>query len=252
MRAHAHPLAPLSSGRWRAVVAVEYPTPVARDAADPTAEVGILISRLGRSRRAADRIVPSANGPTGAGPERGMLFERFELEPGRWSVTTVLSDPLDDRIRTTTTELVIPRVPDEGGPFLTGPVLGTRAEPAVPEKRATRSVVESFESSVDDVVRRDDAASVLTHVCRFDPWPERTRFDVQRAVLDGSGAEVARLEPTEVDLSGWKALQCRAIVDAIPTAALPVGDYRYEVRIDDDGQPMTVDRRFRIAPAAAN
>ena len=62
---------------------------------------------------------------------------------------------------------------------------------------------------------------MLSLVCRFDPWPERTLFTLQRAVLDASGS----MRPwTGRTISGFSCSFGNAVLLALPLALLTLGN----------------------------
>jgi hypothetical protein len=135
-------------------------------------------------------------------------LEKFEVPPGDYALSVVLSDPRGEPF-SSTQPVTLPALPKHG-PFLIGPILGRN--------------VETFEPLMGSDAAEDGRLDALTVFCLAGGGGGETRSTVTRRVADLAGNEVQRLEDVSVDLKGG-GLRCSPIVDSLDALPLAPGSY---------------------------
>jgi len=265
VRAHLFPLRPESEERWEAVLAVDFPVPLVDSGGQEThREFGVVLRR-------GPRVVHRFNRRVTLRPESAdvasspliTFLQPTRLRPGDYTLTVVMSDPAGGEPATAKIEMTVPEIPTREL-FLVGPILGRRSGTNVV---VMGSGAEAGDDEVGDegrfqplLVRQIDKPTDLvafTQACLLGSGRqarkiERSPPQVERVLKRADGEVVGALSEVEPALEGEDAVLCGNLVDVLPTAALPNGEYVFEasVRSGKDAAVETV--RFSIGVPSAD
>ena len=246
VRAHVYPLRPVSRKKWDALLTVSFPMPLEGSGGEP------VVRRFGAVLNASAEIVSGfnrtvtlepASAETTASPTVTFV-ERVELEPGDYSLTTVLADPKEVRPHATKVNLVVPEVP-RGELFLVEPILSRPSGPNLviygkddPQARDdTVGSERSFEPLLVTQLPPGEDLVALSQVCRLGRSRRSDPRQVERSVKRADGAAVGTLPPVPIALEGEDKVRCQSLVDVLPGRALAGGEYVYEAQLGSgDGQ----------------
>jgi hypothetical protein len=221
-------LAPHSSSRWRALLAVE---------ARPTRDVfigegeewvlkGLVRKPNGTVIRSFKKKVPMprTDPVTGETPTVA-VFHEFRIRPGRYTVSAVLSDPGAETPIAATRPAIIAEIP-RGKPFLVGPILGHRSA-STDEVSTTRRRDDEprFEPLLVQEAERGASLDSLTNVCVVGSDHDADVREIGRHVTSWDGDGAQRFEPVSILLPDEGAVRCHELVDRVETAGLEPGRY---------------------------
>jgi hypothetical protein len=264
VRAHLFPLQPLDKTRWDALLAVSFPVPLAGTAGkDVRREFGAVLNRgAAVVHRFSRRITLQPDGPEVASRPTITFLERVALTPGRYTLTTVLADPLDVDPHAAKISIEVPEIPRREL-FLVDPILGRPAGPNLVVLGQPGGdeigAVNSFEPLV--VQQLDEPLDLvsLTEACfvgkkKGGRRARRVHGAIARSLFDANGRTVGHLDPVELALKPdpRQLVLCQNLVDVLPAAKLPEGRYVFEATLPDPARPAATARvRFAIGSGTA-
>ncbi len=221
-------LEPRSKERWRTLFGAEIRLgPGEQIGPDEVWELrGIVRKPNGTVIRKFSRSVPMPEtDPTSGANPPVSVFRELSLRPGNYVVSAILSDPDGETPRARTRAAVLSPVPE--GPFLVGPILGTR--PDLPE-------VDAFEPLLVAEARQGEPLESLTFVCVRGATPLAELPTVAREVTDDDGRRAQVFEPVAFRMPGAEKTSCRRLVDPVSTESLRPGRYEMTAftRSEDD------------------
>lgn len=255
LRAHVFPLRPSSKSSWDALLAISFPVPLAGSSGrDVHREFGAVLHHGPRlAHRFVRRITLHPDNP-GVTSEPVITFlERVDLAPGKYTVTAVLSDPLDVDPHATELEIEVPEIPKREL-MLVGPILGRPAGPnlvVMNDGTEDGSAIRGESSFEPLLVRQVDGSSdlvSLTQACMFGSKKKlESAASITRSLRSADGREIGALEPVALSLEGEDRIRCQNLVDLLPGAALPGGDYIFEVDLETGRHGVDTQRTIRFA-----
>lgn len=229
-------LAPRSSSRWRALLAVE-----ARPAPDVLVGEDEEWVLKGLVRKPNGTVIhsfkkkvrmPRTDPETGDTPVV-TAFHEFRVRPGRYTVSAVLSDPGAETPIAATRPVIVAEIP-RGEPFLVGPILGHRLGSG-DDVRTTRRRDDdpAFEPLLLHEAEQGATLDSLTVVCVVGSDHDVDAGEIERAVTSWDGDGAQRFEPVPILLPDEGAVRCHELVDRVETAGLEPG--RYELVAEASG-----------------
>lgn len=265
MRAHVFPLQPNDATHWDALVAVDFPVPLARRRdATSRREFGVVLQRGSEIAHTFHRSITLQSTGEGEGTiERRITFlEPATIRPGRYVVTAVLSDPSSDRPFTSKVEISVPEIPKRDA-FLTGPILGRRSGDDVvvygrkdgggaPADHVGHRT--SFRPLLVSEVNRDQPLAALTHACVVAPRRGGGPWVAARTLLTEGGSVGGAVPDIEFARDGKDIVQCRRLFDELPVNALRLGRYTFQATLARAGAGLAAaeTRRVPIALVATS
>ncbi len=228
LHANLFVLEPRSRQRWRALFGAEIRLgPGDRVGPDEVWDFrGIVRKPNGTVVREFSRSVPmpQTDPATGENPPVS-VFRELSLRPGNYVVSAILSDPAGETPRARTRATVLSPIPD--GPFLIGPILGTRSG---------AQEVEEFEPLLVAETRQGEPLESLTFVCMSGTKDAVDLRSVAREVTGDDGQPAQEFDPVSFRMSGASKVACRRLVDPVATHSLLPGRYQMTAftRSEDD------------------
>jgi len=255
MSADLFVLAPRSSSRWRALLAVEArPDPdVFIDEGEEWVLKGLVRKPNGTAIHSFKKkvLMPRTDPVTGDTPVV-TVFHEFRVRPGRYTVSAVLSDSGAEAPIAATRPVIVAEIP-RGEPFLVGPILGHRSGSA-DDVRTTRRRDDdlAFEPLLVEEAEQGATLDSLTVVCVVGSDHDVDVREIGRALTrwDGDGAQ--RFDPVPILLPDEGAVRCHELVDRVETAGLEPG--RYELTAVAETSGHATGRRtagFTVLPPPA-
>ena len=258
MRAHVFPLQPKDATTWHALVAVDFPVPIARRKdATSRREFGVVLQRGSDIAHTFHRSITLQSTGEGEGTiERRITFlEPATIRPGHYVVTAVLSDPQSDKPFTSKVEISVPEIPKRDA-FLTGPILGRRSgddvvvygrrdEGGVPADHVGNRT--SFRPLLVSEVSRDQPLAALTHACVVKPRRGGGPWVAARTLLTEGGSVGGAVPDIEFARDGKDTVQCRRLFDELPVGALRLGRYTFQATLARAGLAAAETRQVPIA-----
>jgi hypothetical protein len=178
------------------------------------------------------------------------FVQDVRLEPGRYTLTTVMTDPGSPAPDAVRVEVEVPEVP-ERELFITGPILGRAAGPNVVIQGGDHDegdIVrggQSFEPLLVQEIERPEDLVALTQACLVAGQKRRATAGaspvVERWLVREDGERVGSLPPESLALEGTDGVLCQSFVDLLPADSLPHGDYRFGAEVRGTDEPA--DRR---------
>jgi hypothetical protein len=249
VRAHLFPLRPTSKDAWDGLLAVSFPVPFGDGQAGAEKEVRDFGAVLFRGSTVVHRFDRRLNlVPKSAQVRSAPLVtfvERVTLSPGSYRLAVVMADPESSLPHATEIALDVPELPRKELTVLE-PILGTRTG-------SDLLLIASETGGLPGADRVGDAGSfrpllvrqieeptdlvALERVCRIgrDRKGERDAT-VHRTLRGAAGDELATTPPVELDLESDSKVACQHLVDIVPAAEFPDGDYVFEVWVAKDGK----------------
>lgn len=262
MRAHIFPLQPEDAAHWDALVAVDFPIPLAhlKDATSRR-DFGVILQRGSDVAHTFHRSITLQSTGSGEGTtERRITFlEPATIRPGHYVVTAVLSDPLTDLPFTSKVELLVPEIPKRNA-FLTGPILGRRSGDdlvvygkkdgaGAPDDRVGNPA--SFRPLLVDEANRKQPLAALTNACIVKPRRGDGPWVAARTLLTEDGSVAGAVPDIEFARDGKDVVQCRRLFDELPVSTLRLGRYTFQATLARAGDVAAETRRTPIALIAA-
>ena len=187
-------------------------------------------------------LEPPENGLAGVRPVT--IYGEAPLQPGKHTLTVVISDPGGGNLETTQVEVDVPPVP-LNQLFVRGPVLAGVAGGGVlihagdkkntPEPSALEELIgagNTLKPLLVNTVESDDQLLVLWETCTVGGELPEKGGTIERRVFSENGDEVLRLKPLGLSLEGGKKVRCQGRLDSIEPGALPPGRYVLEVSVE--------------------
>ncbi len=210
-------LEPRSKVRWRTLFGAEIRLgPGERIGPDEVWEFrGIVRKPNGTVIRDFSRSVPMPRtDPTTGANSPVSVFRELSLRPGSYVVSAILSDPDGETPRARTRAAVLSPIPE--GPFLVGPILGTRSG-------ATEA--DDFEPLLVAEARQGEPLESLTFVCIGGAKEPVDLGSVAREVTDDDGRRAQEFDPVAFHVPGAGRVACRRLLDPVATESLLPGRY---------------------------
>jgi hypothetical protein len=250
MTVEALALKPHSAGRWDVLIAARLPAvDSVPGSSAPWMVKGRVITLSGAAVRSFERELPPPGAPGGAEADSSRtLFESMTLKPGRYRVSVVLSREGMSVPWATHADIELSRIPGNQF-FLVGPHLGLYA-PFVPHETDDAKAGTAtgpawrFEPLVAGSAGQGETIEALTWICHVGDDFATRRVTVERELIRVSGSTIGQFDPVRVDFVERKNLSCHALLDAVPTSALPPG--RYSVRAFVLGEEHRSENAFEV------
>jgi hypothetical protein len=223
----------VSAKRWAAQIAVSFPVEAGTD----------LDVVLRRGPAAIHRVRRTIQ--VGGRPDGVTFVEPLEVTPGRYTLTTVLSDPASRDPKATEVDIEIPEMPHDGV-FLVGPILGRRSERNVVVRDTHADDARGrFEPLVGDTLAEPADLAAVTQVCAIGlDRPAAPR--IARTLRSESGEIVGAFEPAFVSLDDSSEPGCASLVDMIPARSLKRGGVYVFEAVLPGGETRAA--RFTVRP----
>lgn len=267
VRAHLFVLRPQGKRAWDGLLAVSFPVPLGDSGGRPLErEFGALLRHGPRIPHRFTRTVRlQPNHPDSDSVPVVTFLEPVTIEPGSYTLTTVLSEPDEVTPDATRVRIDVPEIPRKEL-FLVGPLLGRRAGPNLvirgnPATGEDRIAAESaFEPLLVGQLGEISDIVALTQACfvgspkRADSI-ERAGPAVHRTLRDDEGSKIGSLPPVALALDGGEKVHCQNLTDVLPMRALEGGGYVFEATLEgqsgavDDSDPATA--RFAVSPSSS-
>jgi hypothetical protein len=258
LRAHLFPLQPADAKTWNAILAVDFPVPLAPDDETATREFGAVLLRGTEPVHTFQRSI-SLKRPedeAGASPStkapRVTFIEPVTLKPGSYSLTAVMSDPKGDTPYGKAVSLVLPDIPKREA-ILTGPILGRRrgddvvvygSGDASGPKGDRVGARDAFRPLLVDAVDRTEPLAALTSVCVVRPKKKDGPWRLHRELATDSGAPAGVLADLTFAPEGKDRAQCGRFLDEVPVGAMKPGGYTFQAVLAAAGPELvTPDER---------
>ncbi|HXV76680.1 MAG TPA: hypothetical protein VD788_10205 [Candidatus Polarisedimenticolaceae bacterium] len=255
VRAHAYPLRPADKGAWEALLAVGFTVPLGDSAgAAVRRRFGAMLYQGSRVVHRFSRTVTLQPDHSGVDSTPVVTFlERVRLPPGSYSLTAVVSDPLDTRPHAVKVPIAVEPIPRREL-FLSPPILGRRSGPNLvvigggsggdDQLGSSASFEPMLVQQVDATV---DAVAVSQACMLGSPkhaLEKKTR--ILRTLHRADGGAVGRLDPLPLTLDGEDKIRCQNLVDVIPTASIVDGEYVFHVELAAGADDASSGRRVRF------
>ena len=241
MRVEARALRPQGTGRWAVLVSVELPEAARAPApGEPWKLEGAVRSASGATLARFRRELASPTEAVG-GVFEARVDERLSVGPGAYQVAVLLTREGLAEPLATAIPLDLPPIPHDEL-FLVGPHIGRveQVPPSLAPGEADADLEPRFEPLPATELRRGAAVDALTWVCRVGRGVAATDARVERTLTSESGEPVEIFETAVLRMDGSRAVDCRPIVDSIPTASLSPGRYALRARLEAQGVPVEV------------
>jgi hypothetical protein len=256
VRAHAYPLRPASKTEWEALLAVSFSVPLADSLGQKVQrQFGATLYQGSRVlHRFTRRVTLEPDHPDVESVPVITFLERVRLRPGNYSLTAVVSDPLDPRPHAVKVPIEVAPIPRDDL-FLVQPMLGRPSGPNLivigggAAENDTLGSTNSFEPLV--VQQLDSSVDLvsLTQACAFGKprtkLESRTRIGRELHRMDGE--LIGRLEPVPLQLEGDEKVRCQNLLDVFPAGSLRDGDYVFDVDLGTGRDGTGIRRRIRFA-----
>ena len=260
VRAHAFPLRPTSGGAWEALLAVSFVVPL-RDSGgrEVRRHFGAsLLDSTGVKHEFARTVRLEPDSAEVVSEPVVTFLERVTLKPGVYSLSAVVSDPLEERPHATRVRIELPEIPKREL-FLVGPILG---QPAGPNLIVTGGGKGDDDTLGDEnsfepllVQRIDGPVDLvsLTQVCMVGKKKSKieSMTSVTRSVRNAEGDLLGELDPVTLQLEGQDRIRCQNLVDILPGKTFSNGEYVFEVGLDSGRGQEDVARTMRFAVGVA-
>lgn len=260
VRAHAYPLRPLSKKTWEALLAISFTVPLADS-------LGQAVQRqFGATLFEGSRVLHRFSRNVTLQPDHAdvdstpvvTFLERVRLGPGNYSLTAVVSDPLDVRPHAVKVPInVVPIPRDEL--FLVEPLLGRPSGPNLIVIGGATGEADALgsENSFEPLVVQQLGGSVdlvsLTQACSFGKRrakrEARARIGCELHRMDGE--LIGELDPVPLALEGDGKIRCQNLLDVFPGGSLRDGEYVFDVELDTGREATGTRRRVRFAVSNA-
>ena len=223
---------------------------------------GVLSDRVGPIHEFARTIRVEPKSEHAATEPLVTFLEPVELRPGKYQLTTVLSDSTSATPEAAKIECDVPAVPSAKS-FLVGPILARRAGGNVvvssgPTKDPRRQRVapgdtigrwNEFEPLLVQHIDDPGDLVVLTVACVADNEHASRSRTVLRRFLSADGHVLGTLDPLQVDIAQGKGIRCRTVVDVLPSpSTIEGGEYSFDASLapHSGSDPDWAEVRFSV------
>jgi hypothetical protein len=261
VRAHAFPLRPRSDQLWEALLAVSFAVPLSDSGGrEVQRQFGAsLHSSKGVHHRFARTVRLQPDSAEVTSEPVVTFLERVVLKPGVYSLTAIVSDPLDERPHANRVRIEIPEIPKREL-FLVGPILGQPSGPNLIvmsgqiEGDDSQGAENSFEPLLVQQVDGPVDLVSLTQACMIGKKKGKleSSTSVTRSVRDHEGDVLGELDPVPLQLEGQDKIRCQNLVDILPGTSFANGEYVFEVGFESDRQSDPVRQTMRFAVGAGD
>jgi hypothetical protein len=260
VRAHIFPIRPTTAGRWKGLLAISFPVPLAdTHGADAVREFGAVLHDGPRVfHRFSRRIILQPDAPDVTSEPLITFLEPVNLEPRDYELSVVLSDPGVPEPHAAKVKVSVPEVPRKEL-FLVGPMLGRQSGPNLVVRGGgdvadTLGDEDSFEPLVVQQLDEPVDLVVLTQACyvgkkyRLKSGGGTT---VARSLRKANGGAVGDFDPVDLAFGGESKVRCQNLVDVLPATSVRRGEFVFEARLESGrGKTEATERvRFAIGPA---
>jgi hypothetical protein len=247
VRAHVFPIRPASKDSWEGLLAVSFPVSLA-SAGGRTVERefgGVLSNSAGAVHQFSRTIRLEPKSEDVASEPLVTFLEPVELRPGKYSLTTVLSDAAAVAPHAAKVECDVPAIP-KAESFLVGPILGRRAgkdvvvRSAAPSGPGPHRVVvgdtigdwNSFDPLLVQEVDDPTDLVVMTFACVAGDKHGSHSRTVLRRFRTADGQAIGSLDPVTVEIEKGSGIQCQMVLDVLPSRSIKQGgDYLFDAAL---------------------
>lgn len=261
VRAHVFPLRPTDGKTWDGLLAISFPMPFGGDGESETRDFGAVLSRGSSVAHRFDRrltLVPNSDAVRSA--PLVTFVERVSLSPGSYRLAVVMADPDAPVPDSTEVTLDVPELP-RGELTVLQPILGSRAgadlvlianEVASSPETDRVGDIDSFRPLLVQQIDGPTEIVALNRVCRIGKKSRRERgATVGRSFRAADGTEIGGAPPVDLELDPESRVACQDLIDVVPAAVLPEGEYVFEAWVADGREhepPLRSESRFAVAP----
>jgi len=208
---------------------------------------GVLSNRAGAVHRFSRTIRLEPKSENVTSEPLVTFLEPVTLRPGKYSLTTVLSDTAAVEPHAAKVECDVPAIPTRDS-FLVGPILARRAGKDVvvrsgtsQEQRQQASRPDtvgdwnSFDPLLDLYVYEPTDLVAMTLACVADDEPANRSNAVLRRFRSIDGRVIGTLDPVRVEPEGGSGIRCQTVVDVLPARSIDQGgEYLFEASFAPD------------------
>jgi VWFA-related protein len=243
---------------WEATLAVTFPAPQVQSGSEPAAiEFGGVLARGTTPVHTFNRRVMIHPKTSATQPDRRITFlESVDLQPGTYTLSLVIADPVEDRPRAAKLKLTLPRIPRQPV-FLIAPTLERRADADIVLRGdatgPSHDRIGSSETLQPLVIPELDETQTLvvrTVACGRGRRLLRPATTIERRLRNKEGTLVRVFDPVAFREIGTTEIGCQEVVDTLPGGGLESTEYAFEALLDWETQreESLVKARFVVNP----